>query len=82
MYEAVILDPWVSCGVADRIAELEMLLFEWYAKGVVERGPQGRLPRGGFGAREADAKSLVDEGIAGALTGAQHLLEGPEFSSG
>ena len=45
MYEAVILDPWASWGVADRIAELEKLLVEYFFRGLVEGDTGGALGR-------------------------------------
>ena len=36
IYEAVISDPWASCGVADRIAELEIVLVAQDFHGLAE----------------------------------------------
>lgn len=81
MYEAVILDPWASWGVANRIAVLEMLRVEWCFEGPVEGGTEGALRRANRGARETDVEYLVEEGIRDVLTGGEHTLEGPDFTS-
>ena len=67
MYEAVILDPWASCGVADRIAELEMVLIEWCFQGLVGGGREMSLHRAMGGMEEAEMKDLAEEGNDGVL---------------
>lgn len=59
-----------------------MLLVEWDFKSAVERGKEEALRRARSGAREAEVKGLVEEGINGALTGAQRILDFPHFGSG
>ena len=67
MYEAVILDPWASCGVADLIAELEMVLIEWCFQGLVEAGREMSLHRAMGDMEEAEMKDLAEEGNDGVL---------------
>ena len=67
MYEAVILDPWASCGVADRIAELEMVLIEWCFEGLLEGGQEVSMHPAMGGMEEAETKDLAEEGNDGAL---------------
>ena len=82
MYEAVISDPWASWGVADRIAELEMLLVEWFFKDLVEESTQRALRRARCGAREAEVRYLVEEGIDGTVVEARQMWEGRDFDWG
>ena len=79
MYEAVISDPWVSCGVAERSAELVIDLLQWYLKGVVEGCKERGVYRGRCGGKEAKVKDLADEGTDGATTGAQRICLCPTF---
>ena len=79
MYEAAMSDPWASCGVADRSAELVMVLLEWYLKGMVE-GCKGRVVyRARCGGGEAEVKDLAEEGGDGATAGAQSICVCPRF---
>ena len=79
MYEAVMSDPWVSCGVADRSAELVMVLLEWYLKGVVDGCKDRVVYRARCGGEEAEVKDLADEGTDGVATGAQSICVRPAF---
>ena len=79
MYEAVMSDPWVSCGVADRSAELDMVLLEWYLKGVVEGRKDRVVYRARCGGEGAEVKDPADEGTDGATTGAQRIFVRPAF---
>ena len=82
MYEAVILDPWASWGVADRIAEVDIVLVECCFQDLVYEDGEGLLHLATHGMKEGEVKDLDESGIDGALTGAQHFLEGPDFSNG
>ena len=79
MYEAVMSDPWVSCGVADRSAELDMVLLEWYLKGVVEGCKVREVCRARCGGKEVGVKVLAEEGNDGATTGAHRIRVRPAF---
>ena len=80
MYEAVILDPWASWGVADRIVELEKVLVKWSFQVLVQGSAEGALRRGRSGMAEAEVKDLVAEGIDGVPTKAQHFVQGRDLS--
>ena len=77
MYEAVMSDPWVSCGVADRSAELVMVLLDWDLKGVVEGCKDRVVYRARRGGEGAEVKDLADEGTDGATAGAQRISVRP-----
>ncbi len=72
----MILDPWASWGVADRIAELAKLLVEWFFKGLGEKGTERSLRRTRYGAGEAEVNDLAEEGIEGTMAEARHSTEG------
>ena len=79
MYEAVMSDPWVSCGVADRSAELVIVLLEWYLKGVVEECKDRVVYRARCGGEGVEVKDPADEGTDGVATGAQRICVRPAF---
>ena len=81
MYEAVMSDPWVSCGVADRSAELVMVLLEWYLKGVVEGCKDREVCRARCGGKEGRVKDLAEEGSDGATTGAHRVCVRPALGN-
>lgn len=81
MYEAVILDPWASCGVADRIAEVDMVLVKCRFEDLVDEGGGVPVYPATRGMKEEEVKDLAERGIDGALAGAQHILEGPGLSN-
>ena len=81
MYEAVILDPWASCGVADRIAEVDMVLVKCRIEDLVDEGGGVPVYPATRGMKEGEVKDLAERGIDGALAGAQHILEGPGLSN-
>lgn len=72
----MILDPWASWGVADRIAELAKLLVEWFFKGLGGEGTERALRRTRCGAGEAEVNDLAEEGIGGTMAEARHSIEG------
>lgn len=80
MYEAVILDPWASCGVADRIAEVVMVLVRCCFQDLVDEGGEGSVSLATRGMNEGEVKDLAERVVDGALAGAQHFLEGPNLS--
>lgn len=81
MYEAVILEPWASCGVAHRIAEVDMVLARCCFQDLVNEDAEGSVHLATRGMKEGEVKDLAERGIDGALAGAQHLLEGPDLSN-
>lgn len=81
MYEAVILDPWASCGVAERIAEVDIVLVRCWFQDLVDKGGEGSVYPTTRGLKEREVKDLGERGIDGALAEAQHILEGPGLSN-